>query len=672
MKKILSMLILALASIIGVQAQELAVQSFVLAETDLTANTPGTMVQDQNGNVCALIKVETTQKGFTFDVGVLGVMSVVEQPGEIWVYVPFGVRKITVRHPQLGVLRDYQIPCAIEKGRTYIMTLTAGTVRTIVDYAPSKQFLQIQLTPADAILEINGKIKVADNGVYQELLPFGRYQYKVSSPDYHDLVGVVEVSDPDNAHKLNLTLRTAFGRLSVSELSQPDLAGASVYVDEKYIGKVPVRDFKIASGSHRVRILKEMYEPYDQTFTISDEQNLQMTPTLVPDFAEVTLSTAEDAEILVNGEYKGTRKWSGKLSNGSYIFETRMHGHIPYKMSYDISRNDQGKTINLQGPTPIYGSLAILSTPSNAKITINGKSVGETPKYISRQVIGKYTVIAEIDGYQKQTKTVEVAEGAEASLTFELKKQETAVAVAPAVDSGTSSGSGSGTSDFVLKVKGVEYPMVFVEGGTFKMGSDDSEAYSWEKPVHQVTLNSYCIGKYEVTQELWEAVMGSNPSHFKGARRPVEQVSWDDCQVFIRKLNSLTGKNFKLPTEAQWEYAARGGKKSRGYKYSGSNTIGKVARYDGNSGSKTHDVGTKSPNELGLYDMSGNVCEWCNDRYGSYESSSQTNPTGPSSGSNRVSRGGGYYSNARYCRISYRSIYPPDIRLIDLGLRLCL
>lgn len=672
MKKILSILILALASIVGVQAQELAVQSFVLAETDLTANTPGTMVQDQNGNVCALIKVETTQKGFTFDVGVLGVMSVVEQPGEIWVYVPFGVRKITVRHPQLGILRDYQIPCAIEKGRTYIMTLTAGTVRTIVDYAPSKQFLQIQLNPADAILEINDKIKVADNGVYQELLPFGRYQYKAYSPDYHDLVGVVEVSDPDNAHKLNLTLKAAFGRLSVSERSQPDLAGASVYIDEKYIGKVPVKDFKIASGSHRVRILKEMYEPYDQTFTVSDEQNFQMTPTLVPDFAEVTLSTAEGAEILVNDEYKGTRKWSGKLSNGSYIFETRMQGHIPYKMSYDISRNDQGKTINLQGPTPIYGSLAISSTPPNAKITINGKSVGETPKYISRQVIGKYTVIAEIDGYQKQTKTVEVAEGAEASLTFELKKQETAVAIVPAAGSGTNSGSGSGTGDFVLKVKGVEYPMVFVEGGTFRMGSDDSEADSSEMPVHKVTLSSYCIGKYEVTQELWEAIMGSNPSHIKGSRKPVEKVSWDDCQEFIRKLNNLTGKDFKLPTEAQWEYAARGGKKSRGYKYSGSNTIGDVAWYDGNSGDETHDVGTKIPNELGLYDMTGNVEEWCSDWYGDYSSSRQTNPSGPSRGSYRVIRGSSWLCKARYSRFSDRDLTSPDNSYIHLGFRLCL
>ena len=166
--------------------------------------------------------------------------------------------------------------------------------------------------------------------------------------------------------------------------------------------------------------------------------------------------------------------------------------------------------------------------------------------------------------------------------------------------------------------------------------------------------------------------MGSNPSHFKGARRPVEQVSWDDCQVFIRKLNSLTGKNFKLPTEAQWEYAARGGKKSSGYKYSGSNTIGDVAWYGGNSGNKTHDVGTKIPNELGLYDMAGNVWEWCSDWNGDYSSSSQTNPSGPSSGSNRVCRGGSWNYNARYCRLSIRSFNSPVISYNFLGFRLCL
>lgn len=217
--------------------------------------------------------------------------------------------------------------------------------------------------------------------------------------------------------------------------------------------------------------------------------------------------------------------------------------------------------------------------------------------------------------------------------------------------------------------------MVYVSGGTFTMGATSeqgSDAYNDEKPAHRVTLSSYNIGKYEVTQAEWKAVMGSNPSNFKGDNLPVENVSWNDCQEFIRKLNSLTGKNFRLPTEAEWEFAARGGNNSRGYKYSGSNDIGSVAWYSGNSGSKTHPIGQKSPNELGLYDMSGNVWEWCQDWYGDFSSSSQTNPTGPASGSDRVYRGGSWYFDAGRCRVSFRGSGAPGYRYYHLGLRLVL
>lgn len=224
-------------------------------------------------------------------------------------------------------------------------------------------------------------------------------------------------------------------------------------------------------------------------------------------------------------------------------------------------------------------------------------------------------------------------------------------------------------------VNGVSFEMVRVEGGTFRMGATSEE--NWlverdEKPVHSVTLSSYYIGKTEVTQALWEAVMGINPSRFKGDYLPVENVSWDDCQEFIRKLNSMTGQNFRLPTEAEWEFACRGGNNSRGYKYSGSNNLGSVAWYDGNSGNKTHPVGTKAPNELGIYDMSGNVWEWCADWYGDYSSGAQTNPTGPYGGSNRVYRGGSWNYDVGRCRSSNRDFYYPSIRDIILGLRLAL
>ena len=211
--------------------------------------------------------------------------------------------------------------------------------------------------------------------------------------------------------------------------------------------------------------------------------------------------------------------------------------------------------------------------------------------------------------------------------------------------------------------------MVKVEGGISNMGTTK---YDDAKPVHTVRLSDFSIGKYEVTQEEWEAVMGSRPSSFKGLNKPVERVSWNDCQEFIKKLNDLTGLQFRLPTETEWEYAARGGNKSRGYKYSGSNNIGNVAWYWDNSSSTTHQVGTKLPNELGIYDMSGNVREWCSDRYSSiyYSSSPVNNPTGPVMGSGHVARGGGWHCDAARCRVANRGYDYLDYRYINIGFRL--
>jgi len=243
--------------------------------------------------------------------------------------------------------------------------------------------------------------------------------------------------------------------------------------------------------------------------------------------------------------------------------------------------------------------------------------------------------------------------------------------------------------------------LVSVEGGTFRMGSDEGD--SDEQPVHEVTLDSFLIGKYPVTQEQWESVMGRNPSWFKGSKLPVENISWYDAVEFCNRLSELEGldpyyiirereatgfwkslmgsteivvecsgnsNGYRLPTEAEWEYAARGGNRTRNYKYSGSDNTGAVAWYDGNSGIKTHEVGLKQPNEIGIYDMSGNVYEWCWDWKGDYTSPSQTNPKGPSSGEYRVLRGGCWYSVARNCRVANRGSSMPGFRNSSLGFRL--
>ena len=235
-------------------------------------------------------------------------------------------------------------------------------------------------------------------------------------------------------------------------------------------------------------------------------------------------------------------------------------------------------------------------------------------------------------------------------------------------------------TDYTETAYGVDMSMVWVEGGSFDMGSNSG--YDDERPVHRVTLAGYWIGATEVTQAQWESVMGTDirqqrdkagysSLYGEGSNYPMYYVNYDEAKEFCRRLSERTGRTYTLPTEAQWEYAARGGRDGvrDNYTYSGSNSIGSVAWYDGNSGNSTNPVGRKSPNQLGLYDMSGNLWEWCLDYYRSYSSSSQTNPTGPSSGDSQVLRGGSWLNGGSRCRVPYRDYYNPSYRYYGRGFR---
>ena len=238
---------------------------------------------------------------------------------------------------------------------------------------------------------------------------------------------------------------------------------------------------------------------------------------------------------------------------------------------------------------------------------------------------------------------------------------------------GQDSNSQSSSKQLPQAIQDLLEDMVYVKGGTFTMG-DNSEHHVnliyREKPEHQVTVSSFFICRYEVTQEVWDAVMGVNFSRVRGVRLPVSNVCWDDCQEFVFKLVLMTGINFRLPTEAEWEFAARGGNKSRHTKYSGSNSIDSVGWYAYNSQQNIHPVGQKMPNELGLYDMTGNVSEWCYDYFGRYGSSPQTNPRGVSNSSENVVRGGNYYQLPEICHVSTRSSEIPAYKAPFIGLRL--
>ncbi len=230
-----------------------------------------------------------------------------------------------------------------------------------------------------------------------------------------------------------------------------------------------------------------------------------------------------------------------------------------------------------------------------------------------------------------------------------------------------------GIEELTITVGNVQFTMVQVVGGSFLMGNDgkDNEEVN-EKPAHKVTLSTYWIGKTEVTQQLWQAVMGNNPSYFKGTDLPVENVSWNDCQQFIKRLNNLTGRSFRLPTEAEWEYAAYGGSRTNGYTFSGGNNAPDVAWYWGNANDKTHPVGKKRANELGIHDMTGNVWEWCQDWYGYYSAASQQNPRGAKTGRYRVNRGGAWCFEQKAARNAARFANKPDGRYKSVGLRLAM
>lgn len=227
------------------------------------------------------------------------------------------------------------------------------------------------------------------------------------------------------------------------------------------------------------------------------------------------------------------------------------------------------------------------------------------------------------------------------------------------------------SQSMTITVNGIHFNMIYIKGGTFRMGSVDWDSFKDESPVHEVSLSPYLIGQTEVTQELWETVMGTNPSKRLNPKHPVDCVSWNDCQIFIQKLNLLTGQLFRLPTEAEWEFAARGG--LTGHKYSGSNVVGNVAYMGDNSASTAHNVAHRKPNDYGIYDMSGNVWEWCHDWYAkNYNDRKEINPTGPEKGNEHVVRGGSWNCIARVCRVSNRFKCPPDGYRDDLGLRLVL
>ena len=448
---------------------------------------------------------------------------------------------------------------------------------------------------------------------------------------------------------------------------------STVLVDDKpqaadENGELVVR---LPKGSHRYKVSAVGYESKEGDVLVGDD-NAPLTVRLSSTKATLRVECpTKDAEIFVNNQMKGKSPWSGALMPGQYLVEARLKGYRAGQQSITLEEKES-RTVTIPALVQINGSLSIEYRPIGSEVYVDGKKVGTTPNIFRNIPVGNRSVEIRKEGYETLKKTVEVRENEQTSLTGSLS----ALSTSAPQSSSASNGSSSSSDKEVFTVKGVSFTMVRVNGGTFTMGATDeqgSDAENNEKPAHKVTLSTFSIGETEVTQALWQAVMGNNPSKLSdNPQNPVEQVSWEDCQEFVKKLNNLTGKSFRLPTEAEWEYAARGGGKSKHYKYSGSNNLDDVAWHDGNSGRKTHPVKGKAPNELGLYDMSGNVYEWCSDCYGRYSSSAQTNPKGLSEGSSHVIRGGSWSYYGRNCRVSYRNFSYSSGHSNNDGFRLAL
>ncbi len=403
-------------------AQSITVSSFKLLDTDLTANTAGTMEIDQNGETAALIKVVTTQTGFTFDGGALGIVKTKQTPGEVWVYIPRGSKKISIKHSQLGVLRDYYFPIGIEAAKTYEMILVTGEFQTIVKQTSNSQYLVFKVTPADAVVELDNEILPISDGFAQKFVKLGTYNYRIQAQNYHTAAGKVDVDDPNKKKVIEVTLKPAFGWIEIP--ANEEFNGAQVFIDNKLEGTIPMKSKNLSSGEHNVKIVKTLYHPFSQSVVIKDNETTKVNPLLSANYSEVTITVDNDADIYINEEKKGSGSWSGKLASGSYLLEAKKEGHRSTKQNVDVSSAQPLLNIKLTTPAPIYGEANITSTPTMADVYIDGTFMGQTPLYLPAILKGDHKVLIKHDGFNDFLTSVTIFENTNFPLDVVLDNRQ--------------------------------------------------------------------------------------------------------------------------------------------------------------------------------------------------------------------------------------------------------
>jgi len=612
-----------------------------------------------------------------------------------------------------------------EEGDLIVEESKKSTINSILK--PKFGTLIIDSKPIQGVVVLIDDKETGQQTPYKnEQYASGTYTLTLKKANYYDVVKQFTVSDGLST-TISEEMKPKFGTITITSVPETnaDIILDNVTLNQKTPYTLPV----ISSGNHTVEVQKEMYEPATQSFTVQDGQTANITLTMKPLFGEINISTNPTSDIYIDKEKAGSVSINNKrLVSGTHLLEAKKEKHTDAIKTIDVKVNT--KETYLLEPKPKTGTISVVTDPGDAEVWLDDTKKDNSPTFLRNLIIGNYTIELKLTGYGTVKKTVTVEENKTAEINETLPQGEhVTINTTPAgakikIDGGVEQGTpytgtlsygthniiavpdakgylettenisitqgGKTSFTFVLKPDSKDYTettsslnidMVYIKGGTFTMGctSEQSDCEEDEKPAHSVTLSDYYIGKFEVTQKQWTAIMGNNPSYFKDCGNcPVETVSYNEIQDFLQKLNQKTGKKYSLPTEAQWEYAARGGVMSQGLashtKYAGSNAIGDVAWFTVNSDSKTHPVGQKNANELGIFDMSGNVWEWCSDWYDKdyYKHSPQNNPENTNNGSDRVLRGGSWYGLESGCRVANRRNRNPDGRSRIYGFRLVL
>lgn len=405
--------------LLGVEgiAQQIAVQSFKRLENDLSARGIDGR-KDQNGDQCAIIKIVTTEVGFELEPDALGTMGSVQKKGEIWFYVPYGAKLLTIRHEKLGMLRNYVYPERIDKAVVYEMILTTGRVETVVHEQITKQYWVISTVPEEATVYIDDIFAGTGSGSVYKQMPLGKHTYRVESPMYHTVAGSVELT-PEKKLEQHILLRPAFGYVEIKTLPE---AGAQVFIDDELQEELtPCRSKRLKSGLHRVRVLKPMYLPEMTEVVVEDDRIRMLEIRLRPNFGEIIVQADPGGVISLNSEKKAVERWRAKLDAGLYTVEIVKPGYRSQKKEIEVKVGEQIK-VYFDAMEPIYGTLDVNSNPIGAEIRIDGRSYGNTPVLLRQVLVGEHCVKITKAGYQDVEKYVRVNELNITSLNVELEK----------------------------------------------------------------------------------------------------------------------------------------------------------------------------------------------------------------------------------------------------------